>query len=326
VPDRQPAEVFLGRAAELAQIADVIAQVEAGRPWLVDIEGDPGIGKTTLARHCLAGTGLHVVTARADQAETDLDFGLVDQLLRAAGRDSQLVLPAGGDAAAVSSFAVGARLLDMVGDQRSLGPVAIRLDDLQWADRKSLEALTFMLRRLSVDPVLALVTYRGPSDRLPEAAQRLLASMENRLPIALQGLGLDEVAALAAALRTQPVPDEVVLRLYEDTGGHPLYLRTLLSDGAGFDPAAPGRPALPRSLAAAVGEHLRGLPPQTRVLLEMLSVLNLRLPLSQLGQAAEVGSPSAAVEPAVAAGLVEWWPEEPACPVAIRHLLVRDAI
>jgi predicted ATPase len=116
VPDRQPAEVFLGRAAELAQVADVIAQVEAGQSWLVDIEGDPGIGKTALARHCLARTGLRVVAARADQAETDLDFGLVDQLLRAAGRDSELVVPVGGTASAVSSFAVGARLLEMVGD------------------------------------------------------------------------------------------------------------------------------------------------------------------------------------------------------------------
>ena len=324
--DRQSAEVFLGRTAELAQVADVVAQVEAGQPWLVDIEGDPGIGKTALARHCLAGTGLRVVTARADQAESDLDFGLVDQLLRAAGRDSELIVPVGGTGSMVSSFAVGAWLLDMVGDQRSHGPVAIRVDDLQWADRKSLEALTFMLRRLSVDPVLAVVTYRGPSDRMPESAQRLLSSAENRLPIALAGLGLDEVAALAAALRTQPVPDEVVLRLYEDTGGHPLYLRTLLSEGSGFDAAASGRPALPRSLAGAVGDHLRGLPLETRVLLEMLSVLNLRLPLAQLGQAAEIVSPSAAIEPAVAAGLVDWWPEEPACPVAIRHLLVRDAI
>jgi ATP/maltotriose-dependent transcriptional regulator MalT len=58
----------------------------------------------------------------------------------------------------------------------------------------------------------------------------------------------------------------------------------------------------------------------------MLSVLNVRLPLAQLGQAAQIDSPSVAIEPAVASGLVDWWPEEPSCPVAIRHLLVRDAI
>ena len=44
------------------------------------------------------------------------------------------------------------------------------IDDLQWVDRKSAEALTFMLRRLSVDPVLAIMTYRGPGDLLDEPA------------------------------------------------------------------------------------------------------------------------------------------------------------
>ena len=85
--DRQsPLDVFVGRAAELARVAEVITRVEAGQPWLVAIEGDPGVGKTALARRCLAeAAGLRVLSARADQAETDLDFGLVDQLLRAAG-------------------------------------------------------------------------------------------------------------------------------------------------------------------------------------------------------------------------------------------------
>ena len=326
---RPPLGVFVGRAPELALVAEVIARVQAGQPWLVTIEGDPGVGKTALARRSLAeaeGTGLRVLPARADQAEADLDFGLVDQLLRTAGRASRLVVPAGGTGSDISSFAVGARLLEVVGEQAASRSVAIFIDDLQWADRKSVEALTFMLRRLSVDPVITVVTYRGPGDRLDEAAQRMLSSVENRLHIPLEGLSLDDVASLAAALGTESLEDEVVRRLYQDTGGHPLYLRTLLTEGSGFDPRAPGRSALPRSLAAAVGDHLRGLPSQTRVILEMLAVLNLRVPLAQLGQAAQDGSSSTAIEPAVAAGLVSWWPEEPTCPVAFRHPLVRDAI
>ena len=326
---RPPLGVFVGRAPELARVAEVIARVQAGQPWLVTIEGDPGVGKTALARRCLAeaeGTGLRVLPARADQAEADLDFGLVDQLLRTAGRVSRLVVPAGGTGSDISSFAVGARLLEVVGEQAASRSVAIFIDDLQWADRKSVEALTFMLRRLSVDPVITVVTYRGPGDRLDEAAQRMLSSVENQLHIPLKGLSLDDVASLAAALGTESLEDEVVRRLYQDTGGHPLYLRTLLTEGSGFDPRAPGRSALPRSLAAAVGDHLRGLPSQTRVILEMLAVLNLRVPLAQLGQAAQDGSSSTAIEPAVAAGLVSWWPEEPTCPVAFRHPLVRDAI
>ncbi len=318
-----PLDLFIGRAAERSRVAEAISRVEAGQPWLVAIEGDPGVGKTALARRCLAEAGdLRVLSARADQAEADLDFGIVDQLLRAAGG----VVPTAPPTGAASSFSVGAGLLEVVGEQQAAGALAIVIDDLQWADRKSVEALTFMLRRLSVDPVIAMVTYRGPSDRLDEAAQRLLLSVENRLFIPLGGLSQEEVASLAAALRAGALDGEAAAWLYQHTGGHPLYLRTLLSEGFDFDPRAPGRPALPRTLAAAVADHLRVLPAETRVILEVLSVLNLRMPLAQVGQAAEVGSPSAAIEPAVTSGLVDWWPEEPSCPVAIRHPLVRDAI
>jgi DNA-binding CsgD family transcriptional regulator len=336
VRDRQvPLDLFVGRAAALASVAEVLTRVEAGQPWLVAIEGDPGVGKTALARRCLTGAaaGLRVLSARAGQAETDLDFGIVDQLLRTAGGAVPAAggaVPAagltGGTGTPASSFAVGARLLEVVGEQQATGPVAIVVDDLQWADRRSVEALTFMLRRLSVDPVLAVVIYRGPSDRLDEAAQRLLLSIESRLSLSLGGLSPDEVASLAAALNPGSLNDETVQWLYRGTGGHPLYLRTLMSEGFDFDPRAPGRLALPRSLAAAIGDHLRVLPPETRVILEMLSVLNLRMPLARLGQAAQIESPSAAIEPAVASGLVDWSPEEPAGPVEIRHPLVRDAI
>src|SRR5580658_2636613 len=324
VQDRPiPLDPFIGRAAELARVAEVISRVEAGQPWLVAIEGDPGVGKTALARRCLAeAADLQVLSARADQAEADLDFGIVDQLLRAAGGMVPTTTPNG----AVSSFSVGAGLLEVVGEQQAAAALAIVIDDLQWADRKSVEALTFMLRRLSVDPVIAIVTYRGPSDRLDEAARRLLLSVENRLLISLGGLDQEEVASLAAALRAGALDDEAAAWLYRHTGGHPLYLRTLLSEGFDFDPRGPGRPALPPTLAAAVGDQLRVLPAETRVILEMLAVLNLRMPLAQVGQAAEVESPSAAIEPAGASGLVDLWPEEPSCPVAIRHPLVRDAI
>jgi DNA-binding CsgD family transcriptional regulator len=324
---RVPLDVFVGREEELAQLAEVVSRVETGQPWLVAIEAEPGMGKTALARRCLTQAPVvKVLWARADQAETDLDFGIVGQLLRAAGDVVPTVPSTGRAGPAASSFAVGAHLLDIVGGHQVTETVALVVDDLQWADRRSLEALTFTLRRLSVDPVLAVVIYRGPSGRLDEAAQRLLMSVENRVRVLLGGLSLDEVATLAAALAMGSLSGEAVKRLYRDTGGHPLYLRTALGDGSGFDPRAPRRLAMPPSLAAAVGDHLRVLPPETRSILEMLSVLNLRLPLAQLGHAAQVGSPGALIEPAVALGLVDWWPEEPTCPVEIRHRLVRDAI
>jgi hypothetical protein len=126
VQDRQvPLDVFVGRAAELARVAEVIARVRTGQPWLVAVEGDPGMGKTSLARRCLAqAPGLKVLWARAGQAETDLDFGLVDQLLRAAGSAGPPVLLAGGTGSSASSFSVGARPPEVTRGRAGPGPAA----------------------------------------------------------------------------------------------------------------------------------------------------------------------------------------------------------
>jgi DNA-binding CsgD family transcriptional regulator len=323
-------DLFVGRSAELGQIAETLRRVAGGEPWLIAIEGDPGMGKSALARQALSQQGWSqqaspgVLSARADPAETDLDFGLADQLFRSAGGEVPPILPGSGPPA--SPFTVGARLLQVVSELRPAGPTVIWVDDVQWADRLSADALTFMLRRLSVDPVAAVLTYRGPGSQLDQAVQRLLASMERQLHLVVGGLSRDEVAELAAELPTGPLDDQAVQRLYLGTGGHPLYVRTLLADGNGLDPRVPGQLTLPRSLAAALGGQLRALPPDTLRILEMLAVLNLRLPIAQLGQAAQIGSPTVAIEPAVNAGLVDWWPDEPSGPVQIRHLLVRDAI
>jgi antitoxin (DNA-binding transcriptional repressor) of toxin-antitoxin stability system len=127
---RAPLDVFVGRAAERARVAEVVARVEAGQPWLVAIEGDPGVGKTALVRRCLAeAAGLRVLQARASLPEADLDFGIVDQLLRPAG---EAVLTA-ETSAPTSSFAVGARMLEVVGEQLATGALAIVIDDLQWS-------------------------------------------------------------------------------------------------------------------------------------------------------------------------------------------------
>jgi DNA-binding CsgD family transcriptional regulator len=315
-------DLFVGRVAELDQIAETLRQVAGGQPWLVAIEGDPGMGKSALARQALAD--VRVLSARADQAEAELDFGLADQLFRSAGGPVPAILPGAGPAA--SAFTVGAQLLQVVGELATATPTVILVEDLQWADRKSLDALTFTLRRLSVDPVAAVLTYRGPGSQLDQAGQRLLASMEHQIHLTLGGLGRDEVAELAAGLPGQPLDDQAIERLYLGTGGHPLYLHTLLSEGSGFDPRLPGQLTLPRSLAEVIGGQLRGLPPDTQAIMEMLAVLNLRMPVAQLGQAAQIGSPTVAIEPAVTAALVDWWPDEPSGPVQIRHLLVRDAI
>ncbi len=321
-------DVFVGREAELASMAEVIARVRQGEPWLVTIEGESGIGKTTLARRSVASTaGLNVLWAWADPTESNLEYGVLEQLLR--GLDSELLTRyplLAGDAPRSSPFGVGTQLLGIVGEQLADGPMAMVIDDVQWADLRSVEALSFMLRRLSVDPVLVVVIVRGDRDHLEEPTRRMLISVQQRLRLSLSGLNLDDVAPLAAALGAPALRPEAIKRLYEGTGGHTLYLQTVLSDKQARERTGPGRLPVPPSLAAAIGDQLAVLSAPTRSLLEMLAIVNAPMPLAVLGDAAGTASPSTAIEPAVRAGLVDMSAHEPSCPVVIRHALQRDGI
>src|SRR5215470_12675826 len=118
-------DVFVGRAAELARLADVLARVRRGQPWLVTIEGESGVGKTALARRGLAAAGLPAWWAQADPAEADLEYGIVGQLVAGAGRRALARYPLlDGEAVRASPFAVGAQLLGLVGERLGAGPVA----------------------------------------------------------------------------------------------------------------------------------------------------------------------------------------------------------
>ncbi|HTT90035.1 MAG TPA: AAA family ATPase [Acidimicrobiales bacterium] len=322
-------DVFVGRKAELAQVAEVVARVKTGQPWLLTIEGDSGIGKTAFIRRCaFSSTGATVLWARADQAESDFGYGVVTQLTRdVKGRLlDKCPLLTGETLYQASAFAVGAELLGVIGALQAAGPVVIVVDDLQWADGRSVDALSFMLRRLSVDPVLMAVAVRGDRDNLDEPGRRMLQSVERRLHLQLTGLDHDDVGPLASALGAPVLRPEVIQRIYESTAGHSLYLQTVLRDRESLDRWGPGSTPIPRSLAAAIGDQLALLPTDSRSLVETLAVANVRVPLVQLGAAASVASPSRAIEPAVRAGLVDWWPAEPSCPVEVRHALQRDAI
>ncbi len=322
----QADDVFVGRQTELARIGDVWARMEAGEPWLVSIEGESGIGKTALATEAVRSSGATVLWARCDPAESDLQYGVIEQLGRGLGRNllgDRAVLTTAVSTS--SSLAVGAGLLEVIGTVLAAGPVVIIIDDVQWADIRSVEALSFVFRRLSVDPVLVMAVVRGDREHLDERVRRMLLSVPHRLHFRLSGLGLEDLSPLAAAVSGAPLDADSARRLFDTTQGHTLYVRTMLSDPESLARLG-SNPILPRSLATVIGDQLSGLAADTRSLLEMLAVVDARLPLAILGDAAGISSPSAAIESAVIAGLVDWWPQEPTCPVGIRHPLQREAI
>ncbi|SDI18377.1 regulatory protein, luxR family [Actinokineospora alba] len=323
---------FVGRTAETKQLRASADKVLAGSPQLVRVEGEAGIGKTNLVNHFLAGLDkFTVLAASGDPAESTLSYGLVDQLLARVNRQlvGRFKLLDRSRPSTATPFAVGADFLALVGELQADQPVAIVLDDVQWADRPSAQALGFMLRRLWADQVLAVMLIRTPvvEDETEVVNQYLSRPTIDSVTIRLGGLTSHDIAALSAAVTSGELPLPAAARLRAHTDGNPLYVRALLAEASPADLIA-GESTLPvpKSLLTAVGRILNRLPEETRHLVEALAVLNARCSLARAAQLASVDKPSEALAPALAAGLVQWWPTEPANPVAMRHGLHRDAV
>jgi predicted ATPase len=151
---------FVGRPAELDQLQKCAARAKSGDPQLVFVEGVPGIGKSSLLAQftaTLSGWRNIVVTAYED--EKRLPFGVLTRLL-SAGR----IPGSAGDsptAAITDPIALGAELLQLLGDLEQSAPVAVVIDDAPWTDPQSMRALTFALRRLQGERVLVVLTMRS---------------------------------------------------------------------------------------------------------------------------------------------------------------------
>jgi ATP/maltotriose-dependent transcriptional regulator MalT len=320
-------DAFVARGAELDVMRSALSEARAGRPAIVAVEGEPGIGKTRLLRRFLAEEpDVEVLWASGDEAETSLEHGIVSQLWAATPADLRLDAPVPPDGAAGSDgFAAGAALLGALGALQERGTVAMVVDDLQWADLASARALLFALRRLQGDHVLVLLASRTDSlGRLGGSWQRLLTEPARRLR--LPGLTPPDLRPLAMALCGLDLPSAVRERLCEHTAGNPLYIRTLLAElpASALADASGPLPA-PHSYSATVITRAARLSGTAQDLLRAGSVIGLRFSLRTAAMAAGIEDALAVFDDACAAGLLTAMrvgTEEAAFP----HPLVRAAI
>ena len=196
--------VFVGRDRPLAQLPEALSDAMAGRSRIAFVEGPAGIGKTALVREFVNGVdGVFVLMASGEEIEEGLAFGVVEQLALRAG-------PAGADVLStirdmqpgdINSVAAGTLLLDLLGRLQEDAPLLMLIDDAHWADLPSLQALTFVMRRLEVDRVLVVVVARtGDGPVLTEGLWRLL---EDGPAVRMRIIGLEtsEVRDLCTPFR-----------------------------------------------------------------------------------------------------------------------------
>ena len=293
---------LVGRDRELARVRDLLEATRQGITTTLVVEGEPGIGKTTLLEaaermatdfRCLWVRGVESESVLAHAGLLQVLGPLRERLTEIPGAQAtalSLALGWGSAAAPSERFLVAAAVLSMLAGESERAPVLVLVDDVQWVDRESAAALAFAARRLREDPLCFVWAARTGSIS-PELMQGMPV-------LTLAGLSRADARALVA----DRVADGVVERLVDDTGGNPLGILEIarrLTDAQRVG-AAPLPDALPVSdrLGVVYERQLTGLSePAWRAVL--LSALN------RSGTSATVAAALAREEVDVAAALDE---------------------
>ncbi|MFE5283848.1 ATP-binding protein [Nocardia sp. NPDC056611] len=340
-----------GREREQQALGALIDGAREGRSGVLVLRGEAGIGKTALLEDAAAGAeGLRVLRGTGLEAEAELPFaGLQLLLTPALDRLPALPEPQRDALSAALGLGPGGRepmltglaVLSLLAEYADGAAVLVVVDDAQWLDRASRDALLFAARRLRAEGVVLLFGVRDgegsfeaaglPELRLtglsPEAAATLLderafRAAENSSGADGRSSGVDGRSSGVDGLRLSPA---VRYRLLAEARGNPLALRELplaMTTEAASDLAAGALPLTDRLRVAFHGRISR-LPEATRTLLTVLATDESGEPGIVLRAAASLGAGVDDLAPAEAADLLR---RDTGVSITFRHPLIRAAV
>jgi DNA-binding CsgD family transcriptional regulator len=314
--------MLIGRDTERRAIERLVAGARVGSSGVLLITGEPGIGKTALVTETATlAAGLRVLRARGTEAERDIPFGALHQLLRPAlGELERIPAPQREALAAALAldtsrptaeerFAVGAATLSLVCRFAERAPVAVLVDDAHLLDLPSAEAILFAARRLVADPIVLVIAARA--GEVHPLAQADLPELR------LSGVGLVAAHELVSGL-----PVDLVASLHRTVAGNPLALIELARDPEQLQRVPPGVPVpVPALLAEAFATRANKLSNEAQTALLVASVDDGELGVVALA-CAELKVDVAVLAEGEQANLVQLKDGR----VEFRHPLVRSAI
>ena len=304
-----------------------MASVREGLSRTLVLRGEPGVGKSALLEYLVRrASGCGIARAAGVESEMELAFAglhqlcapFVDRLDRLPGPQHEALGIALGlrEGDAPDRFLVGLAVLSLLSDAAEDRPLVCVVDDAQWLDGASAQALAFVARRLDAESVGLVFAVREPSGE---------QHLEGLRELVVGGLDDSDAQALLEAVVTGPLDERVRDRIVSETRGNPLALLELprgrnpaeLAGGFGLN----GGPALAGRIEERFQERFAELPPATRLLLLVAAAEPVGDPLLVWKAAAALGIEGGAADPATAAGLVEVGAQ-----VRFRHPLVRSAV
>jgi DNA-binding CsgD family transcriptional regulator len=311
-----------GRRAEQERIDALLAAARDGISGALVVRGEPGIGKTALLEYAAQRAGgMRVLRGAGIESEAELPFAGLHMLLRPAadalealpGPQRQAIASAFGLGAAGGGdrFLVGAAVLSLLAHLAEAQPLLCLVDDAQWLDRPSAEALLFAARRLDREGVVVLFAVREHSGEFAPAGVP-------ELPLA--GLDVESAGALLDDLGAGLAADQRE-RLITETHGNPLALRELppliATQGVYL-----GLIPLTSRVLGAFHHQVGALPARSRRMLLVAAADDTGDLPTLLLAADTLGLGPADLQPAETSGLVS----VTAGGLAFRHPLIRAAV